>query len=68
MIRAGEVRKGATLGAPDQYGDAARFHADELQRAMQRDQLAKTTRTKTLTRVRRIVRRVLGRPNPPPAP
>jgi hypothetical protein len=53
------------LGAPDQYGDAAKFHADDLQRAMERDQLAKTQK---LTRVRLIVRRVLGRRNPPASP
>jgi hypothetical protein len=46
------------MGAPDQFGDAAKLHAGELQRAMQRDQLRKTKR---LTRVRLIVRRVLGR-------
>jgi hypothetical protein len=53
------------MGAPDQYGDAAKFHAEDLQRAMQRDQLAKTKR---LTRVWLIVRRVLGRQNPPASP
>jgi hypothetical protein len=46
------------IGAPDQYGDAAKLHAGELQREMQRDQLRKT---KKLARVRLIVRRVLGR-------
>jgi hypothetical protein len=51
--------------APDQYGDAARFHAQELQRAMQRDQRAET---KMLTRARLILRRVLGRQNPPVSP
>ena len=49
-------------GAPDQYGDTAKFTAEELQRALQRDQLAET---KMLTRIRLIVRRVLGRKNPP---
>ncbi len=50
------------MGSPDQYGDAARFQAEDLQRAMQRDQIAET---KKLTRVRQIVRRLLGRQNPP---
>ncbi len=54
-----------SMGAPDQYGDAAKLHAEELQRAMQRDQLAKT---KKRTRVRIIVRRILGRRNPPASP
>jgi hypothetical protein len=53
------------MGAPDQYGDAARLHAGDLQREMQRDQVAKT---KKLTRVRLIVRRILGRQNPPASP
>jgi hypothetical protein len=48
------------MGAPDQYGDAAKFHAEDLQRAMQRDQLPKT---KKLTRLRLIVWRILGRQN-----
>ena len=46
------------IGAPDQYGDAAKLHAGELQRAMQRDQLRKT---KKLTRARLLLRRILGR-------
>ena len=49
------------MGAPDQYGDAAKLHAEDLQRAMQRDQLAKT---KKRIRLRLIVRRLLGRQNP----
>jgi hypothetical protein len=49
------------IGAPDQYGDAAKVHAGDLQRAMQRDQLGKTRK---LARVRLIVRRVLGRQHP----
>lgn len=53
------------MGAPDQFGDAAKLHAEDLQRAMQRDQLNKTKR---LTRVRLVVRRILGRQNPPAAP
>ena len=52
-------------GAPDQYRDEAKLHAADLQRAMQRDQVAKT---KMLTRLRLIVRRVLGRQNPPASP
>jgi hypothetical protein len=55
-----------TGGAPDQHADAAKFHhAEDLQRAMQRAQL---TKTKKLTRVRLILRRVLGRQNPPASP
>ena len=54
-----------TPDAPDPFGDLARFHAQDLQRAAQRDQLAETNKTKMLTRVRRIVRRVLGRQDPP---
>jgi hypothetical protein len=53
------------MGAPDQYGDAAKFHAEDLQRAMQRDQRPKT---KKLSRVRLIVQRVLGRQNPSASP
>jgi hypothetical protein len=52
-------------GTPDEYVDAAKFHAEDLQRAMQRDQVAKT---RMLTRVRRILRRVLGREVPPASP
>lgn len=47
--------------APDQNVDAAKFHAEEIRRAMQRDECAET---KMLTRVRLILRRVLGRQNP----
>jgi hypothetical protein len=55
-----------TGGAPDQHADAAKFHhAEDLQRALQRAQL---TKTKKLTRVRLILRRVLGRQNPPASP
>jgi hypothetical protein len=50
---------------PDEYANAAKFHAADLQRAMQRDQVAKT---RMLTRVRRVLRRVLGRENPPASP
>jgi hypothetical protein len=61
-----EKPKGAAMtGAPDQYGDEAKLHAADLQRAMQRAQLAKG---KKLTRLRLIVRRVLGRQNPPASP
>ena len=45
-------------GAPDQNVDAAKFHAEEIRRGMQRDECAET---KMLTRVRLILRRVLGR-------
>jgi hypothetical protein len=51
--------------APDQGVDAAKFHDEDIQRAMQRDELAQT---KMLTRVRLILRRVLGRQNPPASP
>jgi hypothetical protein len=47
---------------PLNYGDAAKFHAQDLQRAMQRDQRAET---KMLSRVRLILRHVLGHQNPP---
>jgi hypothetical protein len=53
------------LGGPDQYTDAAKLNAKDLQRAMQRDQLATT---RMLSRVRLIVRRVMGRKNPPVSP
>ena len=52
-------------GAPDQGVDANKFHDNELQRAMQRDQRAET---KMLTQVRLILRRVLRRRNPPASP
>jgi hypothetical protein len=51
--------------APDQNVDAAKFHAGEIQRAMQRDEHAQT---KMLTRVRLVLRRVLGLQNPPASP
>jgi len=63
---AGKSGKGrGMIGTPDEYTDAAKFHAQDLQRAMQRDQVAKT---RMLARVRRIVRRVLGRENPSASP
>jgi hypothetical protein len=52
------------MGAPDQYGDAAKLHAGDLQRARQRERLAKT---KKLTRLRLVVLRILGRQGPPAA-
>ncbi len=51
--------------APDSNVDAAKFHAEEIQRAAQRNQHAET---KMLTRVRLILRRVQGRQNPPASP
>ena len=51
--------------APDQNVDAAKFHAEEIQRAMQRDECPQT---KMLTRVRLLLRRVLGRQNPTASP
>lgn len=66
LLSAGkEQEEAAMTGAPDQYRDEAKLHAADLQRAMQRDQVAKT---KMLTRLRLIVRRVLGRQNPPASP
>jgi hypothetical protein len=52
-------------GAPDQYADAAKAHAADLQRAMQRDERAEVRK---LARVRLILRRLLGRENPPGSP
>ena len=49
-------------GSPDPYVDAAKFHAEDLQRAMMRGQRAKTRK---LARIRLILRRVLGRENSP---
>jgi hypothetical protein len=40
------------LGAPDQYGDAAKFQADDLQRATKRDQLPASDRGGPLVPVR----------------
>jgi hypothetical protein len=51
--------------APDQNVDAAKFHAEEIQRAMQRGECPQT---KMLTRVRLLLRRVLGRQNPTASP
>jgi hypothetical protein len=50
------------MGAPDQFADEAKLHAEQLQRARQG---AQRTKTKRLDRVRLIVRRVLGRQSPP---
>jgi hypothetical protein len=50
---------------PDQGVDAAKFHAQDIQRAMQRDERAEA---KMLTWVRLILRRVMGRQNPPASP
>lgn len=52
-------------GVPDQGVDAAKVHAQDIQRAMRRDQ---RDETKMLTWVRLLVRRVLGRENPPASP
>ena len=51
------------LGTPDEHVDAAKLHAQDLRRAMRRDQRATT---KKPARLRRIVRRVLGRETPSP--
>jgi hypothetical protein len=53
------------MGAPDQFADEAKLHAEELQRARQGARRAKTGK---LARVRLIVRRVLGRQDPPASP
>ncbi len=52
-------------GAPDQQVDANKFHNQEIRRALQRDE---GDQAKMLTRVRLILRRVLGRQNPPASP
>jgi hypothetical protein len=52
-------------GAPDQGVDAAKFHTQDIQRAVQHDERAQT---EILTRIRLILRRVFGRKNPPAAP
>jgi hypothetical protein len=49
------------MGAPDQFADEAKLHAGDL-RLMR--QGAQCTKTEKLTRVRLVVRRVLGRQNP----
>jgi hypothetical protein len=51
--------------APDQNVDAAKFRAEEIRRAMQRDECPQT---KMLTRVRLLLLRVLGRKNPTASP
>jgi hypothetical protein len=53
------------MGAPDQFADEAKLHAADLQHA--RQGAHQRTKTKKLARVRLVVRRVLGRPNPPAA-
>jgi hypothetical protein len=50
------------MGAPDQFADEAKLHAEELQLARQG---ARRGKTKMLDRARRIARRVLGRQSPP---
>jgi hypothetical protein len=50
------------MNTPDQWGDSAKLHAEELQHSMQRDQ---AVQRKQLTWVRLIVRRILGRQSPP---
>jgi hypothetical protein len=52
------------MGAPDQFADEAKLHARDLQRARQG---ARRGKTKKLAQVRLIVRRILGRQNPPAA-
>ena len=46
---------------PRQIADEAKFHTQDLDRALQRDQRAQA---EMLSRVRRIMRRILGRPSP----
>jgi hypothetical protein len=50
------------MGAPDQFADEAKIHAAELQRARQG---ARRVKIKKLARLRLIVRRLLGRQDPP---
>ena len=50
---------------PDQGAEAAKYHAQDIQRAVQRDERAET---KMLAWVRLILRRVMGRQNPPASP
>jgi hypothetical protein len=52
-------------GAPDQYSDEAKLHAGDLERARQSG--AHRSKTKKVGRLRLVVRRVLGRQNPPEA-
>jgi hypothetical protein len=51
--------------APDQIVDANKFHDEGIRRALQR---AECDQTNMLTRVRLILRRVVGRQNPPASP
>jgi hypothetical protein len=51
--------------APDQIVDANKFHDADIRRALQR---AECDQARMLTRVRLVVRRVLGRQNPPGSP
>jgi hypothetical protein len=53
------------MGAPDQFADEAKLHAEDLQRARRASQ---RTKAKKPSRVRLIVRRVLGRQDPPASP
>jgi hypothetical protein len=51
-----------SFNVPDQDVQAAKLRAQDVQRARQRGQLAKSRKP---GRVRRILRRILGRENPP---
>jgi hypothetical protein len=50
------------MGAPDQFADEAKIHAADLQRARHG---AQGVKIKKLARLRLIVRRILGRQEPP---
>ena len=50
------------FNTPDQDVDAAKLRAQDVQRARQRSQFAKSRKP---GRVRLIVRRIFGRENPP---
>ena len=52
-------------GARDQLVDANKFHDEDIRRALQRDEC---DQAKMVTRIRLILRRVLGRQNPPASP
>jgi hypothetical protein len=52
-------------GAPDQGVDEAKFHAQDIQRAVQDGERAET---KMLTWARLLLRRVFRRQNPPASP
>jgi hypothetical protein len=56
---------GMNFNTPDQDVDAAKLRAQDIQRARQRSQPAKSRKP---GRVRLLLRRILGRENPPASP